>query len=548
MATEKENTVQVAHIEGDKEHTLSHAAALELHESRSTWQVVKANPRICIIIAVVQLNAIVVGIEQNMGSNLMGVDAFLKVMGTWDDAEQEYVVEGYRWVIWTIAQLSGFPALLLQSYLSDLFGRRFVLFLTIVLTMVGATLEATAPDWKLFAVAKVAMGAATSFMQSGVTTYIGEIAPREMRGVSLSAFNLLANLGNLISTLILYAAVQRWPSIDDERSWRIPLYIMIALPVIILAGEIVFAPESPYWYELKNKHDKARKSLRFMYPRHNDVALETELAKIAYTIEKEVSQDRISEQSSFRECFQGTDLRRTFCATFPTFSQPFSGHLLVGPMATLFFTLSGESNSLYCAAIVQSSCFACNLLLSFIIDNPRVGRKLILWIGVAILTSSMWVIGIIGAILPLPRDSPIASHALIAFVTIGACGSVCGPGAVGWVYAAESASARLRAKTASIGIFSNTAGILIWASTFTYIQNAMGLKCGFMFGSFGLLSLLVIYLFIPDYTGRSYAQLDEMFINRVATHSFRKYVCSGDYGYELNSERRVADGEQEDQL
>lgn len=55
MATEKENTVQVAHIEGDKEHTLSHAAALELHESRSTWQVVKANPRICIIIAVVQV-------------------------------------------------------------------------------------------------------------------------------------------------------------------------------------------------------------------------------------------------------------------------------------------------------------------------------------------------------------------------------------------------------------------------------------------------------------------------------------------------------------
>lgn len=444
-----------------------------------------------------------------------------------------------------------------------MFGRRFVLFLTIALTMVGATLEATAPNWKLFAVAKVAMGAATSFMQSGVTTYIGEIAPREMRGVSLSAFNLLANFGNLISTLILYGAVKQWPSIDDERSWRIPLYIMIALPVIselilsneeyrvwpltmhtVLAGEIVFAPESPYWYELKNQHDKARKSLRFMYPRHDDAAIETELAKIAYTIEKEVSQEQLSHQSSFLECFRGIDLRRTFCATFPTFSQPFSGHLLVGPMATLFFTLSGESNSLYCAAIVQSSCFACNLLLSFIIDNPRVGRKLILWVGVAILTSSMWVIGIIGTILPLPRESPIASHILIAFVTIGACGSVCGPGAVGWVYAAESASARLRAKTTSIGIFSNTGGILIWASTFTYIQDAMGLKCGYMFGSFGIVSLIVIYFFIPDYTGRSYAQLDEMFINRVETRKFSKYVCSGDYGYDLAEEQEGVEREE----
>lgn len=35
-----------------------------------------------------------------MGSNLMGVDAFLKVMGTWDETDQEYAVEGYRWVMY----------------------------------------------------------------------------------------------------------------------------------------------------------------------------------------------------------------------------------------------------------------------------------------------------------------------------------------------------------------------------------------------------------------------------------------------------------------
>ncbi|OJJ50968.1 hypothetical protein ASPZODRAFT_138093 [Penicilliopsis zonata CBS 506.65] len=45
--------------------------------------------------------------------------------------------------------------LLLQSWLSDLFGRRFVLFLTIALTMVGAVIEATAPNWKVFAVSNV---------------------------------------------------------------------------------------------------------------------------------------------------------------------------------------------------------------------------------------------------------------------------------------------------------------------------------------------------------------------------------------------------------
>lgn len=58
MASEKENTnaPETVHVEADEKHGLRHAAAaLDLEESRSTWDVIKANPRICIIIAVVQV-------------------------------------------------------------------------------------------------------------------------------------------------------------------------------------------------------------------------------------------------------------------------------------------------------------------------------------------------------------------------------------------------------------------------------------------------------------------------------------------------------------
>ena len=44
---------------------------------------------------------------------------------------------------------------------------------------------------------------------------------------------------------------------------------------------------------------------------------------------------------------------------------------------------------------------------------------------------------------------------------------------------------------------------------------------------------MIVYFFIPDFTGRSFAQVDELFARRIASRKFSSTVCTGDYGTEL---------------
>jgi hypothetical protein len=209
------------------------------------------------------------------------------------------------------------------------------------------------------------------------------------------------NLGNLFSTLICYGSTKAYPDIDDERSWRIPLYAMIAIPVVILIAELIFLVESPYWLAMCDRMDQARKSIRFLYPYMTEDEIDIEVAKVRYTLEKEAevavivsthcfphmsAQSCQNKRSSYLDCFKGFNLRRTFGATFPAFCQPL---ILCGPYSTYFFALSGESNSLEAAAIVQSTGFFSNFCLYFIIDNKRIGLWNILFWGCVTMTLSM---------------------------------------------------------------------------------------------------------------------------------------------------------------
>jgi SP family general alpha glucoside:H+ symporter-like MFS transporter len=130
-----------------------------------------------------------------------------------------------------------------------------------------------------------------------------------------------------------------------------------------------------------------------------------------------------------------------------------------------------------------------------------------------------------------------------------------GPGVAGYAYVGESGSSRLRAKTTTLGVLGNAiVGLIInvalpwmlnapsaggrgWGvktgmSDFTHVQV---LTCAaWMFFILGFACCVIIYLFIPEYSGRTYAQIDEMFLRKVPARRFKTFQCSGDYGRDLN--------------
>ncbi|CAK7227991.1 hypothetical protein SEUCBS140593_006763 [Sporothrix eucalyptigena] len=504
-----------------------------LKEPEKPWVVFKRNPRMVLIMASVLLNGIVSGIELNMAGNMLGISAFARQFGNWEEASNSYVIPAKYISIWSAVsspfQLFG---MIFSSVAGDWIGRRPVLYFILLFCVGGAFLESFVKTWTGWLGAKIVMAFATGLMQAGVATYISEVSPRELRGISLSTFNMFMNAGNLFSVLISYGTEKTWPSVTDDRSFRVPLYICIALPVLIFACEVFLVPESPSFLIMRRKHDQARKALRWMYPRLNEEEINLKVAEIAYTVMKESEIDEENKTASFLDCFKGVDARRSFCAIFPAMSQPLCGNMLCGPYATYFFAMAGFNNSLAATAIVLSIGFACNIGVFFLIDRKAVGRWAILFYGLILMFVGDLGIGIVGSVQSDVQSSNSAQALVILFVCILTAGSVSGPGAVGWTYTGESGSMRLRAKTNTLGNLGNASIAWVMGSTISFMMTDLSLNTGYFYAGLAAMSVAIVYFFIPDYTGRSFAQVDELFERRIAPRKFASTVCTGDYGRE----------------
>lgn len=63
-----------------------------------------------------------------------------------------------------------------------------------------------------------------------------------------------------------------------------------------------------------------------------------------------------------------------------------------------------------------------------------------------------------------------------------------------------------------------------------FVQNApgnLGSKVGFVYGSFSIIAFVWVYFMIPELSGRSLEELDELFQSKIPARMFRSYRCSG---------------------
>lgn len=132
-----------------------------------------------------------------------------------------------------------------------------------------------------------------------------------------------------------------------------------------------------------------------------------------------------------------------------------------------------------------------------------------------------------------PGLNSSAGSALVAFVALFNAATALGPGVAGWSYAGESGSVRLRAKTATLATGANAIIGTLTTIVIPFELVAIGPKTGYMFFGLGVISLILIYVWIPDVTGRTYAQLDELFERRIPARKFKTTECTGDYGADV---------------
>jgi SP family general alpha glucoside:H+ symporter-like MFS transporter len=151
-----------------------------------------------------------------------------------------------------------------------------------------------------------------------------------------------------------------------------------------------------------------------------------------------------------------------------------------------------------------------------------IGRRPMYITGCASLVVLLICMGISGSI-----NNVAAATASVGFLTMFNFIYNVGVGSIVYTIAGEIPTSVLRQKTLAISISASAAANTFWSFVSPYIYNPgygdLKAKIGFVFGVCMVFFLITAYLYVPETRGRTYEELDELFMNKVPARKFKEH-------------------------
>ncbi|KAL4954645.1 general substrate transporter [Aspergillus filifer] len=243
-----------------------------------------------------------------------------------------------------------------------------------------------------------------------------------------------------------------------------------------------------------------------------------------------------NSQQGMWAVFQGRNLLRFIIAGWPKITQQFVGLSVFNTYATYFFQYAGNSDPFLVTLILS-----CVQIISMIVTctlTDRLGRRPLTVYPYGVTVLSVLALGIVGC---FDYTTSSLSSLLIFFACL-ATFSTTGASAIGYAYAAEVPSQRLRAQTAGFSLaLSNMVAIMFSFCTPLMINEgdaAWGVKTGFFFAGTGTIAVVIAWFILPEVTRRTPGEIDELFEKRVNLRKFDKHVTD----VQLNSMAQTKEG------
>lgn len=244
--------------------------------------------------------------------------------------------------------------------------------------------------------------------------------------------------GQLVGAGVLQSFINR----QDDWAWRIPFAIQwIWIPFLFVASFLM--PESPWYLVRKGRYAEAEKSVRRITAEHEQEQARPLVALMIHTNEIEL---KISEGTSYWDCFKGIDRRRTEIACVS-----FAGQITCGAQfaysATYFFQQAGlSSDDSYKLNLGGTGIAFCGTIASWFLMR-RFGRRTLYLCGMS--GMSMWLFIIGGLAIDDSNPSVKWVQSCLCIVWLLTFSLTVGP--VGWTIPPEVSSTRLRSKTVVLG-------------------------------------------------------------------------------------------------
>ncbi|KAJ3536365.1 hypothetical protein NM208_g6753 [Fusarium decemcellulare] len=478
----------------------------------SKLESLKRYPKACAWILFAVWYVLLVSFENQASGNILGIPRFREDFGYFHNGQ--YVLHA-KWQ----SAFSGAPmasaifGCLGGGYLADRFGRKPILHVALVVSYAAITMEFVATTNELFFGGKFLNGFATGCIATVCVSYLGEIAPLAFRGVATCLVGFSYTLGPLVSALI----VKYTGTLPNRWAYRSVFCAQFGFAAVVTPF-IFFMPESPWWLMSKDRENAALKSLESLGYRGEDGY--KRLSLIKQTLEKVRAE---TEGVTYLECFRTTNLRRTCISIAPKCMQAFSGITFASSYATYYMQLAGYgADKSFTLQIVQQVVSMIGSMMSwYCVDH--VGRRNLTFYGLLSLTVILLAMGGCAT----ATTNPKAIEATVSFILLYCWMYNVSIGAVAFTVLAEVSTSRLRAKTVGIGLAVVNGLNMMWSFVLPYLFNPdkanLGAKVAFIFGGCSVLCLIYLWFELPETAGRTYEELDEMFIKKVPARKFKSY-------------------------
>ena len=216
----------------------------------------------------------------------------------------------------------------------------------------------------------------------------------------------------------------------------------------VLLAVYPWYPESPYYLIKRGDYDLARISLARIHGSDDQALIDAEMRRMGKDVAFSQAIRVDAEQSGplLRQCFQGTNLRRTMIACLPSLAQQLIGAAFVLGFVTYFISLLKLEHYFTISLVLYIVMLLSNLSAFFLIEV--VGRRVLLVPGMFVLTLTLLIMGIMGCI-----GTTAATWVVLVCIFFWSIAYQVTTGAIGFALGSEIASLPLRASTQSLLAF-----------------------------------------------------------------------------------------------
>ncbi|KAI1673654.1 quinate permease [Pyrenophora tritici-repentis] len=365
------------------------------------WADIKTYRRAYLLTAVASFGGMLFGWDTGLIGGVLTMDAFQHSFNLDKNSPHFANLQGN---IVSVLQAGCFFGALASFYVSDTFGRKWALIIADIIFILGSLVQTLSGIGntnlgQLYA-GRVIGGFGVGLISAVVPTYIGENAPRAIRGRCIGCMQLFNVTGICLSFFVNYGIALDIKSPTDSTKWRVPFALQILPGAFLLVG-MLFMNESPRWLVEKNRLTDAAKALAHVRGKSiEDPEVVEELDEIIADFNGHEKMPMIAQLKS--ACSSKKMLYRSSFVVILMFWQQWTGTNSINYYAPQIFKqigLAGSTSGLFATGVygIVKIVVTAIGLMAF---TEQLGRKWSLLIGSMGQAFAMYYIGINQAVHP----------------------------------------------------------------------------------------------------------------------------------------------------